>query len=54
MGIRLIKVAMDSTTYRIDIAAVKNAVTSNTIMLYGSAPSFPQVNISRKIISQQF
>jgi hypothetical protein len=43
MNIRLVKVAMDPVTCRIDLDAVKFAVTANTIMLYGSAPSFPQV-----------
>lgn len=43
MNIRLVKVAMDPVTCRVDLDAVKFAVTANTIMLYGSAPSFPQV-----------
>jgi len=42
MGIRLIKVPMDVDTCRIDLNAVKRAISSNTIMLYSSAPSFPQ------------
>ena len=43
MGIRLVKVPMDPVTCRIDLNAVQRAITSNTIMMYGSAPSFPQV-----------
>ena len=43
MSIRLIKVPMDPVTCRIDLNAVQRAITSNTIMMYGSAPSFPQV-----------
>ena len=45
MGIRLIKVPMDPVTCRVDLVAVEKAMTSNTIMMYGSAPSFPQVRM---------
>ena len=43
LGITLIKVPMCPITCRISLPAVEAAVGANTIMLYGSAPSFPQV-----------
>ena len=43
LGITLIKVPMCPLTCRISLPAVHSAVGANTIMLYGSAPSFPQV-----------
>ena len=42
MGIKLIKVPVDAITFQMDLSAVKWAINANTIMLYGSAPSFPQ------------
>lgn len=42
MGIRLVKVAMTSD-YQIDVSAVRRALSADTIMVYSSAPSFPQV-----------
>ena len=42
MNIRLIKVAMDPKTFQVDLHAVESAISPNTIMLYGSAPSYPQ------------
>ena len=42
LGIKLIKVPMDMNTFKIDVEAVTNAITSNTIMIYSSAPTFPQ------------
>lgn len=43
LGIKLIKVPMyKDGSYRIDIGAVKAAIGPNTILLYGSAPSYPQ------------
>lgn len=42
MGIRLIKVKMDPLTYKVDVNAVRNAISPNTILIYSSAPSYPQ------------
>eukprot|EP00604_Paraphysomonas_vestita_P001612 CAMPEP_0174822306 /NCGR_PEP_ID=MMETSP1107-20130205/14926_1 /TAXON_ID=36770 /ORGANISM="Paraphysomonas vestita, Strain GFlagA" /LENGTH=365 /DNA_ID=CAMNT_0016040887 /DNA_START=434 /DNA_END=1531 /DNA_ORIENTATION=- len=42
LGIRLIKVPMDPKTWKIDLNAVRKAISPNTIMLYGSAPQYPQ------------
>lgn len=42
MGIKLIKVPM-TESYQVDIAAVRRAISADTIMIYSSAPSFPQV-----------
>lgn len=41
LNIRLVKVKMVPETMEIDMAAVKAAIGPNTIMLYGSAPSYP-------------
>ncbi len=40
LGIRLVKVAM-KPTMEIDLDAVRSAIGPNTIMMYGSAPSYP-------------
>lgn len=46
LNIRLIKVPMDpQNDYRINVGCVTEAITSNTIMIYSSAPSFPQGTI---------
>ncbi|RHY16014.1 hypothetical protein DYB32_010689 [Aphanomyces invadans] len=45
LGIRLIKVPVDPVTFRIDVAAVKWNISANTILIYASAPSFPQGTI---------
>lgn len=42
LGIKLIKVPVDPKTLQVDLAAVKWNITANTIMLYSSAPNFPQ------------
>ena len=42
LGIRLIKVPMDKQTFKCDMAALHAAIGPNTIMLYGSAPQYPQ------------
>lgn len=42
LGIRLIKIPMDSNSYQLNVRAMENAIGPNTIMLYASAPSFPQ------------
>lgn len=41
LGIRLIKVRCDPKTFKVDVAAVKRALTNDTIMIYSSAPNFP-------------
>lgn len=41
LGIRLVKVAMNLSTMEIDLNALRAAIGPNTIMLYGSAPSYP-------------
>jgi sphinganine-1-phosphate aldolase len=40
-GIKLIKVAVDDKTFKMDMKACKAALTENTIALVGSAPTFP-------------
>ncbi|CAK4080549.1 unnamed protein product [Aphanomyces euteiches] len=45
LGIRLIKVPVDPVTFKVDVAAVKWNITANTIMIYSSAPNFPQGTI---------
>lgn len=42
MGIKLIKVRMDPVTCKVDVNAVRRAIGPNTIMLYSSAPNYPQ------------
>ena len=42
LGIRLIKVPMDPITFKCDLQAMEWAIGPNTIMLYSSAPQFPQ------------
>lgn len=44
MNIKLIKVSMDPSTFKVNVNAVKNAINSNTILIYSSAPSYPQAN----------
>ncbi|MEW6231742.1 MAG: aminotransferase class V-fold PLP-dependent enzyme [Chloroflexota bacterium] len=43
-GIRLIRIPLDSD-YKADIAAVRPAITKNTIVIVGSAPAFPHGTI---------
>ena len=45
LKIKLIKVPMKFDTYTVDVYAATKAITSNTIMFYSSAPSFPQGTI---------
>lgn len=45
MKIKLIKVDLDPATYRINLRSLENAITPNTIMMYASAPSYPQGSI---------
>jgi glutamate/tyrosine decarboxylase-like PLP-dependent enzyme len=42
MGIKLIKVPLDQTTYKIDLNALHAAIGPNTILMYASAPNYPQ------------
>lgn len=42
LGIKLVKVPVDQRTFKADVGAMRRAVNSNTVMLYSSAPSFPQ------------
>ncbi|OQR95508.1 sphingosine-1-phosphate lyase [Thraustotheca clavata] len=44
-GIKLIKVPVDPVTFQIDLKAVQWNITANTIMIYSSAPNFPQGTI---------
>ncbi len=41
MNIKLIKVDLDSKTYRVNLDAIRAAIGPNTIMMYSSAPSYP-------------
>ena len=41
MNIKLIKVDIDPMTCKIDLHAVKRALSANTILIYASAPSYP-------------
>ncbi|CAI2165892.1 18055_t:CDS:2 [Funneliformis geosporum] len=40
-GIKIIKIPIDPSDYRVDTNAVSRAVNKNTIMIAGSAPNFP-------------
>ena len=42
MNIRLIKVPLDPESFRVDLKALKRAIGPNTILMYASAPSYPQ------------
>jgi hypothetical protein len=42
LGIRLIKLPMDPVTFKLNVSEVKRVISPNTIMIYGSAPTFPQ------------
>ncbi len=41
-GIKPVYVPVDQTTFTVSPDAVRARVTSNTVMIIGSAPSFPQ------------
>lgn len=41
LGIKLVEVPFDSETFKVDLKAVKKAMNRNTIMLVGSAISYP-------------
>ena len=40
-GIHLIHVPFDPITYKMDVEAARRAISSDTIMIYSSAPNFP-------------
>lgn len=40
-GMKLVHVPVDPVTMRVDVAAVKAAITRNTVVIIGSAPGFP-------------
>lgn len=42
LGIRNIKVRFDPTTFQVDVKAMERAINADTIMIYASAPNFPQ------------
>jgi sphinganine-1-phosphate aldolase len=42
LSIKLIQVPMDPKTFKCDVRAVEWAITPNTVMIYSSAPQFPQ------------
>ncbi len=41
LGIKLIKVRSDAM-HRVDLSAMEQSIGPNTIMIYGSAPTYPQ------------
>jgi sphinganine-1-phosphate aldolase len=41
LKIKLIKVATDPITCRVNVSAIRKAISPNTIMMYGSAPNYP-------------
>lgn len=41
LGCKIIHVPIDKKTYKVDLRAMKQAITSRTCMLVGSAPQFP-------------
>lgn len=41
LGCKIIHIPIDKTTYKVDMGAMKRAITSRTCMLVGSAPQFP-------------
>lgn len=42
LGVRLFKVGFQPHTYEANVSAMERHITSNTILLYASAPNFPQ------------
>lgn len=42
LSCRNVKVGTDPKTFKLDVGAMARAITADTIMLYASAPSFPQ------------
>ena len=42
LGVKLIKVALDPSTMRINLQLLRKSIGPNTIMMYSSAPNYPQ------------
>ena len=42
MKIKLVKIPMDPVTYMLDLDSVAHYINKNTILIYASAPSYPQ------------
>jgi len=42
LGVKLIKVPYEAKTFKTDVKAATKAITANTIMIYSSAPCYPQ------------
>lgn len=42
LGCKIIHVPTDAKTFKVDMKAMRKAITANTCMLVGSAPQFPQ------------
>mmetsp|Transcript_41251 Transcript_41251/g.86595 ORF Transcript_41251/g.86595 Transcript_41251/m.86595 type:complete len:636 (+) Transcript_41251:50-1957(+) len=42
LGIRNVKVRFDPKTFQVDVKAMERAINADTIMIYASAPNFPQ------------
>lgn len=45
MGIRMVKIPVDSDTCQVNVNAMRKAINKNTCMLIGSAPQFPHGSI---------
>jgi glutamate/tyrosine decarboxylase-like PLP-dependent enzyme len=45
LGVKPVKLPVDPVTFKVDPKAVRAAINSNTIMIVGSAPNFPQGTI---------
>lgn len=41
LQVKLVRVELDPSTMRVDLAAVRGAINSNTILVVGSAPNYP-------------
>lgn len=58
LGIKLIKVAVDPVTFKVDVNTVRRKIDGNTIMMYASAPNFPQGTIDDieelSVVAQKF
>ncbi len=42
LGIKLIKIDLETTHYQINLRALRKTIGPNTIMMYASAPNYPQ------------
>jgi sphinganine-1-phosphate aldolase len=45
LGVRIIPIEVDPKSFRVHVSDVKRAISSNTIMIVGSAPNYPQGTI---------